>query len=78
MNDKLENLLYESGLTAQGSLDDMDEYDRRAIDQLIDLIVNECALVARHHVLERHGISSYYTGDVLVETAIRNHFKEQQ
>jgi hypothetical protein len=78
MNDKLENLLYESGLTAQGSLDDMDEFDRQAIDRLVDLIVNECALVGRRHILERHGMSLDYTGRVLVEDAIRNHFKEQQ
>jgi hypothetical protein len=78
MNDKLENLLYESGLTAQGSLDDMDEFDRQAIDRLVDLIVNECALVGRRHILERHGMSTEYTGRVLVEDAIRNHFKEQQ
>lgn len=43
-----------------------------------ELIIRECAGVARQHILERHGMSTDYTGRVLVEDAIKNHFKEQQ
>lgn len=43
MNNKLEDLMYQSGLTAQGCWDEMDDYDRRAIEKLAELIVRECA-----------------------------------
>jgi hypothetical protein len=39
---KLDELMYESGLTAQGSLDEMDEYDQQAINKLAQLVINEC------------------------------------
>jgi hypothetical protein len=42
MNDRLEDLMYESGLTAQGCWDSMDDYDREAIEKFADLIVEEC------------------------------------
>ena len=31
MNQKIQDLMYHSGLTAQGCWDEMDEYDRKAI-----------------------------------------------
>ena len=43
MNKKLEDLMYQSGLTAQGCWDEMDDYDRQAIEKLSELIVRECA-----------------------------------
>jgi hypothetical protein len=43
MNDKLEHLMYLSGLTAQGCWDEMDEYNRDAITKFAELIVKECA-----------------------------------
>ena len=46
MNEKLENLMYRAGLTAQGCWDEMDDYDRKAIEKLAELIVKECAEVA--------------------------------
>ena len=42
MNDKFDTLLYESGLTAQGCWDQMDEYDRSAIMKFAELIVRDC------------------------------------
>ena len=40
-----------------------------------ELIVRECARVARQHTLERYtGMSQDYQGIVLVEKAIRDHF----
>lgn len=42
-----------------------------------ELIIKECALVGRRHILERHGMTTDYDGKVLVEDAIKNHFKEQ-
>ena len=49
MNDKFEDLLYHSGLTAQGCWDSMDDYDRRAIEKLAQLIVKECVQTLVYH-----------------------------
>ena len=42
MNERLENLMYHAGLTAQGCWDEMDDYDREAIAKFAELIVREC------------------------------------
>jgi hypothetical protein len=42
MNDRLEDLLYESGLTAQGCWDELDDYARQGIEKFAKLIVSEC------------------------------------
>jgi hypothetical protein len=46
MNQQLENLMYESGLTASGCWDSMDDYDHTAIENLCEMIIRECAQVA--------------------------------
>ena len=43
MNDRLEDLLYQSGLTAQGCWDELDDYARQGIEKFAELIVAECA-----------------------------------
>ena len=43
MNQRLEDLMYQAGLTAQGSWDSMDPYDQQAIERFAELIVRECA-----------------------------------
>lgn len=45
MKDKLEDLLYQSGLTAQGCWDELDDYARQGIEKFAELIVRECANV---------------------------------
>lgn len=42
MNQKIQDLMYHSGLTAQGCWDEMDEYDKQAIEKFAELIVKEC------------------------------------
>ena len=42
MNNKLEELMYQSGLTASGCWDSMDDYDHKAIEKLCELIVRDC------------------------------------
>ena len=42
MTDKFEQLMYQAGLTAQGCWDEMDDYDRKAIERLAELIVLDC------------------------------------
>ena len=42
MNERLEHLMYSSGLTASGCWDEMDDYAREAIEKFAELIVQEC------------------------------------
>lgn len=41
MNDKIEHCLYESGLTAQGCWDELDDYAKQSILRFAELIVQE-------------------------------------
>ena len=47
MNERMEDLMYRAGLTAQGCWDEMDSYDRQAIEKFAELIVRECCEVAK-------------------------------
>jgi hypothetical protein len=42
MTDRYDDQLYESGLTAQGCWDELDDYAKEAIIRFGDLIVKEC------------------------------------
>ena len=42
MNERIEDLMYHSGLTAQGCWDTMDAYDKEAIEKFAELIIQEC------------------------------------
>ena len=46
MNEQIEHCLYESGLTAQGCWDELDDYAKEAIERFAKLIVRECAELA--------------------------------
>lgn len=43
MNERLEHCLYQSGLTAQGCWDELDDYAKEGIEKFAELIVQECA-----------------------------------
>ena len=45
MNETLENLLYCSGLTAQGGWDQLDQYQRDCVVKLVELTVCECVTI---------------------------------
>ena len=47
MNDKLENCLYKSGLTAQGCWDELDDYAKQGIEKFAELVILECARVVK-------------------------------
>jgi hypothetical protein len=50
MNDRIENCLYQAGLTAQGCWDELDDYAKQGIEKFAELIVRECAdIVAEHY-----------------------------
>lgn len=46
MNERIENLLHQSGLTAHGCWDKFDEYDKQALAKFAELIVKECVEIA--------------------------------
>ena len=59
--------MYHAGLTAQGCWDEMDEYDKQAIERFDELIVKECMnvldpgghqLIARFHT--RQWLSEHF------------------
>ena len=58
MNERLEDLMYRAGLTAQGCWDTMDQYDREAIEKFAELIIRECADIAsmNQHQYESTGV----------------------
>ena len=47
MNERINDLMYHAGLTAQGCWDEMDDYDRKAILKFAELIVKECIEVVK-------------------------------
>jgi hypothetical protein len=73
--DIFSKLHYHSGLVAQGCWDELDEYDREAIMRFGDLIVKECAEVARQTILSGSGVDpDTFTGTVTTVQAIKKHF----
>jgi hypothetical protein len=63
MNERIENCLYQAGLTAQGCWDELDDYAREGIEKFAQLIVRECAeicLEANDHknILRHFGVEA--------------------
>jgi len=42
MNKQFEKLMYDAGMTAQGCWDELDSYQRGAVEKFAELIVAEC------------------------------------
>ncbi len=66
MNQKIQDLMYHSGLTAQGCWDEMDEYDKQAIEKFAELIVQECATVIEKNLFQGIGWNT--------SRAVKKHF----
>lgn len=64
--DKFDQQLYASGLTAQGCWDELDDYAKCAILRFGELIVRQCASVGYD--------ASYYECAVNVDNKIKEHF----
>ena len=47
MNERIEHCLYQAGLTAQGCWEDLDTYTQESIEKFAELLIQECARVAR-------------------------------
>jgi hypothetical protein len=46
MNKHIDDLLYHSGLTAQGCWDELGTYEQEAIEKFAELLVTKCAVIA--------------------------------
>jgi hypothetical protein len=46
MNKHIEDLLYQSGLIADGCWDELGTYEQEAIERLVNITVKECANLA--------------------------------
>lgn len=70
---KFDELLYESGLTAQGCWDQMDSYDQEAILKFARLTIRECVNVIQTQ--ERIPAGFLYSKNAgILEEAINHHF----
>lgn len=68
MNNKFEDIMYLSGMTAQGCYDQMDEYQKESIQKFGELIINE-TLVAIMSIRDRsHSDRKHYYN------AVKSHF----
>ena len=65
-----EKQLYESGLTAQGSYDKMDQYDQEAVIRFAELIVQECL----NQCYNRGMNDELYAGQLKAAAYIEEHF----
>ena len=74
MNKAIDNLIYQSGLIADGCWDELDTYTQEAIERLIDLTVLECvqACINKGKTFEVESAGEYSSN--LYATAIKKHF----
>jgi hypothetical protein len=63
---RFDDLMYHAGLTAQGCWDEMDDYDRKAIEKFAQLIVQECATVIEQNLFQGIGWNT--------SRAVKRHF----
>jgi hypothetical protein len=70
MNERIEQCLYLSGLTAQGCWDEMDEYAKQGIHKFAELIVRECL----DQCYNRGMNDELYNGQLKAAAYIEQHF----
>ena len=70
MNNRLEDLMYRAGLTAQGCWDSMDSYQREAVEKFALLIVKECL----NQCYFRGMNDELYSGQLRAAAYIEEHF----
>lgn len=57
-SNKFDDLMYHAGLTAQGCWDEMDDYDRKAIEKFAELIIEECVKVVEKNLYQGIGCNT--------------------
>ena len=70
MNDRFENLMYHAGMTAQCCWDEMDSYQREAVEKFAELIVKECL----NQCYFRGMNDELYSGQLRAAAYIEQHF----
>ena len=76
MNEKLEDLMYRAGLTAQGCWDNMDQYDREAIERFANLIVSESINVVNKRYMGDNNREDFEVRRCVED--LKNHFGVEQ
>ena len=66
MNERIQELARQAGFFADP---DVEKFEKFA-----ELIVRECAQVARHHALCRSGVAADFAGTVEIQQSILKHF----
>ena len=72
MNERIEQALYQSGLTAQGCWDELDDYAKGGIEKFAELIIKECAQVCADRGKHHDGLYSAWASDC--SERIEKHF----
>jgi hypothetical protein len=67
MNQRIDQCLYQAGLTAQGCWEDLDTYTQEAIEKFAQLIVRECAGIFE-------GVYTDQQRPERIDTRIKEHF----
>lgn len=52
-NETIDDIIYESGLSAQGCWDEMDSYDQEAIVSAIKLTAQRCFEISQNFVIKQ-------------------------
>jgi len=71
MNKKIEDCLYQAGLTASGCWDELGTYEQEAIEKFAELIVKECTNVC---LSQRDPANLNYKPSERFAEAIKQHF----
>jgi hypothetical protein len=76
MNQQLEDLMYQAGLAADGSWNQMDQYDRDAIIRLSHMIVERCSKLIIEQGTDRIDWAPSQLGIRPEYVAMAKHIKE--
>jgi hypothetical protein len=76
MNERIENLLYQSGLTAQGCWDELGTYEQDAIKKFAELMTNEFIGILQSEItaVEQYKSTSFTIRDAEWHEGKINHF----
>ena len=74
MNDRFESLMYHAGMTAQGCWDEMDSYQREAVEKFAQLIVRECIGVIEGMADPEEDSDRYFWAIQNASAKVREHF----
>jgi hypothetical protein len=74
MNERIEDMMYYAGITAQGCWDSMDDYDHQAIKKFAELIINRCVCLMEWQKISPKDDGAYNSALSLAQRNIKEHF----